>query len=111
MIHAHGRNEIPRIPSGAYTYAPFGIQNEVTPDMELTRNPAAGPVGHLPHREFPSSTPERFGRQGTLLEAVADEVGLIESSLGLCGESGFLGEVVEGVLVVARGGAQWGGQG
>lgn len=33
------------------------------------------------------------------LEAVADEVGLIESSLGLCGESGLPGELVEGVSV------------
>jgi hypothetical protein len=36
---------------------------------------------------------------------------LIESSLGLCGESGFLGELVEGVLVVAGGGAQSAGCG
>ena len=43
--------------------------------------------------------------------ARADEVGLIESSLVLCGESGLLGEVVEGVLVVACGGAQGAGCG
>lgn len=37
---------------------------------------------------------------------MADEVGMIESSLCSGGESGFLGELVEGVLVVAGGGAQ-----
>jgi len=35
---------------------------------------------------------------------VVDEVDLIESSLGLYGESGLLGELVEGALVVAGGG-------
>ena len=40
---------------------------------------------------------------------MADEVGLIESSLGLCGKSVLLGEVVECALVVAGGGAWRGG--
>jgi hypothetical protein len=43
--------------------------------------------------------------------ARADEVGLIESGLVSCGESGLLGELVEGVLVVAGGGAQGAGGG
>jgi hypothetical protein len=43
--------------------------------------------------------------------ARADEVGLIEPSLVSCGESGLLGELVEGVLVVACGGAQGAGCG
>jgi hypothetical protein len=42
---------------------------------------------------------------------MSDEVGLIESGLVLCGESGVLGELVEYVLVVARGGAQGAGLG
>jgi len=37
-----------------------------------------------------------------------DEVGVIESSSGLCGKCGLLGELVEGVLVVVCGGAQCG---
>jgi hypothetical protein len=36
---------------------------------------------------------------------------VIESGLALCGESGFLGELVEGALVVARGGVQGAGVG
>lgn len=40
---------------------------------------------------------------------MADEVGLNESSLGLCGKSCLLGELVECALVAAGGGAQWGG--
>jgi hypothetical protein len=45
------------------------------------------------------------------MRARADEVGLIESGLVSCGESGLLGELVEGVLVVAGGGAQGAGGG
>ena len=44
-------------------------------------------------------------------QARSDEVGLIESGLVLCGESGLLGELVEGALVVACGGAQGAGRG
>ena len=53
----------------------------------------------------PGSVPERNWL------AESDEVGKIESSLGSCGEAGFLGELIEGLVVVAGGGAQDAGRG